>query len=105
MDFLQGLNGHLGVDLSGFQAGVTRHLLDEADIGAAFEHGVEEKVVGVHLFKPEFNPVTMFQGLLLGIHYALDCLFYHVLNPVSDSLYNNLQPRRSTSPKRSQCVK
>ena len=34
VDILQGLDRHLGVDLGGFEAGVTQHLLDEADVGA-----------------------------------------------------------------------
>ena len=34
VDFLQSLDGHLGVNLGGFEAGVAQHLLNEADIGA-----------------------------------------------------------------------
>ena len=32
------VNGDVGVDLSRVEARVTKHLLDKADIGAAFEH-------------------------------------------------------------------
>ena len=34
VDFLQGLDRHLGVDLGGFEAGVAQHLLNETDVGA-----------------------------------------------------------------------
>ena len=56
VDFLQSLDGHLGVNLGGFEAGVAQHLLNEADIGAPFEHqgghGVAENGLILFLYTP-----------------------------------------------------
>ena len=43
-------DGHLGVYLGCLEPGVAEHLLDEADVGAVFEHvrgaGVPEEMAG-----------------------------------------------------------
>jgi hypothetical protein len=40
VDLLQLADGDVAVDLSGLQIGVAQHGLDEADVGAAFEHQI-----------------------------------------------------------------
>ncbi len=66
VDFLQGLDGHLGVYLGGFEAGVAQHLLDEADIGSAFEHqgghGVAEEVTGTLPVDTRLSDIIAHQG-------------------------------------------
>ena len=66
MDVLQGLDGHLGVYLCRFEAGVAQHLLDEADVGASFKHqcghGVAEDVTGALPVDTRLSDIIAHQG-------------------------------------------
>jgi len=58
VDFLELLDGDLGIDLGRVQALMAEHLLDVADVGAVFQHfgghGVAEEMTGARLLNAGF---------------------------------------------------
>ena len=73
-------DGHLGVYLGCLEPGVAEHLLDEADVGAVFQHvrgaGVPEEVAGTGLLHAG--------GIELAAHPVADVLRTEALAVAGD---------------------
>ena len=66
VDFLQGLDGNVGVNLRGLQAGVAKHGLDVTNVCAVLQHeggeGVAEQVAAAGLAHPGSRDVPGDEG-------------------------------------------